>query len=393
MPVGHLLLLLHAHLPFVRHPEEPVFLEEGWLFEAITETYIPLLERLDRMLREGVPARLTMTWSPPLCEMLADPLLQSRYRAHVGKLLELAEQEVPAKANTPFAEAAVMYRDHFRFCLSVLDRFQGNVLAWVRQLADAGVVEPITCGATHGFLPLMMTTEGRRAQLAVAVANYRKHFGRDPKGIWLPECGYTPGLEDLLKEQGIRFFFVDTHGIYYGDPRPRYGVYAPVFTRTGVAAFGRDVHPLPLVIGRQVMLLPAVVIGLAGHPAGVFPRRAVDPPPVAFLVFVGRAQRKVAPLGEPGDELLLLGRLDHREVAAHLLATLLLLVPRQVRFECLVEVAVELDRILWNPRLSRRRRPCDRGGRRRRSAQQRQAQCNGEEALSVQHGHLLLSGT
>ena len=240
MPSGYLALVLHAHLPFIRHPEEPVFLEESWLFEAITETYIPLLERLERLHQQGVPTQLTMTWSPPLCEMLCDPLLQQRYRHHTSRLLELAEQEVGAKANTPFAEAAVMYRDHFRFCLACMDRWNNNLLLWVRELMDKEVIEPITCGATHGFLPLMKTKQAQRAQIAVAAANYRKHFGRSPRGIWLPECGYTPGIEELLKEQGIRFFFVDTHGILYANPRPRYAVYAPVYTPAGVAAMGRD---------------------------------------------------------------------------------------------------------------------------------------------------------
>ena len=239
-PTGHLLLVLHAHLPFVRHPEDPHFLEEHWLVEAITETYIPILARMERLHREGVRARVTMTWSPPLCEMLADPLLQERYRHRTARLLELAEQEVPAKEHTPFAEAAVMYRDHLRFCLAAMDRFGGNLLRWVVELMEAGVVEPITCTATHGFLPLMLTHEARRAQIEVAVGNYRKHFGRQPKGIWLAECGFTPGVEELLKAAGLRYFFVDTHGIYYGEPRPRYGVYAPVYTPCGVAAFGRD---------------------------------------------------------------------------------------------------------------------------------------------------------
>jgi 1,4-alpha-glucan branching enzyme len=240
MVEGYLLLVLHAHLPFVRHPEDEHFLEERWLFEAITETYIPLLSRLERLTNDGVRARLTMTWSPPLCEMLADPLLSDRYRHHVSRLLELAEQEVPAKENSPFADAARMYRDHFRYCLHIWERFSGNLLRWVCQLRDAGVIEPITCGATHGFLPLMLSSEAQRAQIAVAVLNYRKHFGRDPSGIWLPECGYVPGLEHILHEQGIRFFFIDTHGVYYGTPRPRYGVYAPIYTEAGVAAFGRD---------------------------------------------------------------------------------------------------------------------------------------------------------
>ncbi len=240
MPDGFLMMVLHAHLPFVRHPEDEHFLEEHWLFEAITETYIPLLNRLEHLVRDGVRTRLTMTWSPPLCEMLSDPMLSSRYRDHVGQLLALAEQEVHAKAHSPFAEAAVMYRDHLRYCLTVHARFDGNLVRWVRELRDAGVLEPITCGATHGFLPLMLTSEAQRAQIRIACDNYRKHFGCAPRGIWLPECGFTPGIELLLKDAGIRFFFVDTHGIYYGDPRPRFGVYAPVYCPNGVAAFGRD---------------------------------------------------------------------------------------------------------------------------------------------------------
>jgi 1,4-alpha-glucan branching enzyme len=152
----------------------------------------------------------------------------------------LAEQEVPAKSQSPFAEAAVMYRDHFRFCLSVMDRFGNNILGWVKELDQAGALEAITCGATHGYLPLMYTREAQRAQIRAAATNFEKHFGRPPKGIWLPECGYVPGVEELLKESGIRYFFVDTHGIYYGEPRPRYGAYSPVYTPCGVAAFARD---------------------------------------------------------------------------------------------------------------------------------------------------------
>jgi len=39
---GYLALVLHAHLPFIRHPEYEDFLEEDWFFEAMCETYLPL---------------------------------------------------------------------------------------------------------------------------------------------------------------------------------------------------------------------------------------------------------------------------------------------------------------------------------------------------------------
>src|SRR5579859_6846488 len=91
---GYLSLILHAHLPFVRHPEHERFLEETWLFEAITETYIPLLQIIQGWRAEHLPAALTLTLTPTLCSMLQDPLLQTRYHRHLEELIELAEKEI-----------------------------------------------------------------------------------------------------------------------------------------------------------------------------------------------------------------------------------------------------------------------------------------------------------
>src|ERR1700741_5481873 len=90
---GYFSLILHAHLPFVRHPEHPKFLEENWLFEAITETYLPLLRILEAWARDGMDTPITLTLSPTLCSMLLDPCPQSRYRKHLEELIDLAEQD------------------------------------------------------------------------------------------------------------------------------------------------------------------------------------------------------------------------------------------------------------------------------------------------------------
>ena len=94
MPVGYWCPVLHAHLPYVRHPEYPQFLEEDWFFEALTETYVPLVSVLDGLLADGVEYRLTMTLSPPLVSMLTDGLLISRYHRHLDRLVHLADAEI-----------------------------------------------------------------------------------------------------------------------------------------------------------------------------------------------------------------------------------------------------------------------------------------------------------
>lgn len=240
---GMLCLMLHAHLPFVRHPEYPDFLEEDWFYEAITETYIPLLQVMNGLARDEVDFRLTMSVTPPLAAMLGDELLQKRYVAHIEKLIDLTEKEIHRTRHDPqFHELAQMYNRKFNDCRRIfVDEYSCNLLTGFRALQDHGKLEIITCGATHGFLPLMQNNANAvRAQVAVARQSYEHAFGRSPRGIWNGECGYYPGLETHLAENGIRFFFVDTHGILFADRRPKYGVYAPLYTPAGVAAFGRD---------------------------------------------------------------------------------------------------------------------------------------------------------
>src|SRR5690606_33661247 len=87
-------IVLHAHLPFVRHPEHDRFLEEAWLYEAITECYLPLLKVFHGWRRDGIRARVTLTLSPTLCAMLQDDLLRRRYERSLNALIDLAEREV-----------------------------------------------------------------------------------------------------------------------------------------------------------------------------------------------------------------------------------------------------------------------------------------------------------
>ncbi|NOZ23446.1 MAG: DUF1957 domain-containing protein [Planctomycetes bacterium] len=244
MAVGYLSFVLHAHLPFVKHPEHEEFLEEDWLFEAITETYIPLIDVFDSLVEESIPFRMAMSLTPPLCEMLVDPLLQERYLRYITKRIALSEKEARRHdEHSPFREAAFMYEERYKRARYIFEEKYGrNLVGAFRRLQEQGRLEILTCAATHGFLPLMATQNSVRAQLTVARSNYEKHFGQPPRGIWLPECAYTYGLEYLLAEQGIDYFIIDAHGVQNADPRPRMGVFAPIYCHNGVAAFGRDLE-------------------------------------------------------------------------------------------------------------------------------------------------------
>jgi 1,4-alpha-glucan branching enzyme len=243
MEKGYLCIVLHSHLPYVRHPEYEDFLEEDWLYEAITETYIPLINVYNGLVRDGVDFRITMSITPSLCSMLADPVLQDRYVKHLDTLIELANKEVERTRWEPaFNRLALMYQSQFiETRRTFVERYHKNILSAFKEFQDMGKLEIITCNATHGFFPLMeVCPKSVRAQVQVGANSYERFFGRRPRGTWLAECGYFPGADAFLKEAGIRYFFTDTHGILHASPRPKYGVYAPIYCRSGVGAFARD---------------------------------------------------------------------------------------------------------------------------------------------------------
>jgi 1,4-alpha-glucan branching enzyme len=245
MHKGYLCIVLHAHLPYVRHPEYDYFLEENWFYEAITETYVPLLDIFERLFNDGIDFRITLSLSPPLVEMFNDDLLRRRYQEYIERLIELSDRErYRAKGDIHFEPVVRMYAQRLRRIQYLFEEvYRKDLTSAFRALRDTGKVELITSVATHAFLPnLSMYPQAIKAQIKIATEHFKRNFYRLPDGIWLPECGYASGIDKPVREEGIQFFFLDTHGILHGRPLPTYSVYAPVSCPSGVFSFGRDIE-------------------------------------------------------------------------------------------------------------------------------------------------------
>ena len=242
---GFVSFILHAHLPFIHHPESEDYLEEQWLFEAISETYIPLLTNFQKLEDENVRFRITMSLTPPLLNMLDNKLLQERYIKYLKTHMELANKEIErTKNNIKENELAKYYYNRYSNDLYLFTEvYKNNLINGFKHFQDIGVLEIITCGATHGYFPILYVNEKTiRAQIAVGVQTYEKYFGKKPRGIWLPECGYVPESDKYLKEFGIEYIITESHGILYADPTPIYGTSAPIISPNGIIAFGRDME-------------------------------------------------------------------------------------------------------------------------------------------------------
>ncbi|MCE7870192.1 DUF1957 domain-containing protein [bacterium CPR1] len=240
---GYLILLLDAHLPWVRHRGEvPRPLEEFWLFDVITESYLPLLGMMTGLVEEGIPFRLTVSLSPTLLAMLEDEYLRQAYQEHLHHRLVLAEQELSRtrKYEPHCHPSAEMYYHRLRWVHDLyVDVFGQNLIGAFDRLRKVGALELITTAATHAYLPLVAhRPEMARAQMRVAQGEFRRHFGLEPPGWWLPECAWSSDVDAALEGQG--YFFLDALGLMGAEPRPQACHYAPIQTPSGWTVLGRD---------------------------------------------------------------------------------------------------------------------------------------------------------
>jgi len=235
-----LALVLHAHLPLVRHPELESSLEEAWLFEALVECYLPLLALTTRLQQRRSTVRFTLVLSPTLVSMLRDKYLQGRFYDYLDQLQALCRRVLRRQRLTPRQRRLLGW--HLRRLRLARRRFSaidGDLAgAWSR-LAAGGRVELMTTAITHAYLPLCQASVVR-AQLAAGREMHRLVFGSLPAGVWLPECGLDDHVMDILHRLGVGHTVAESHGLLLGVPRPPCGVFAPIRPFAELAVFGRD---------------------------------------------------------------------------------------------------------------------------------------------------------
>ena len=253
-PRGNFVLVLHSHLPYVLgHGRWPHGTD--WLSEAALETYVPLVMALRRLVHDGISPRITVGITPVLAEQLVHP----DFAVEFGRYLEQKADGARADARTfekeGFEARAELAGHWVRTIDTVRNTFEvelgGDLIGAFRDLQDAGHVEIITSAATHGYLPLLGLDSAVENQVGLGRQVYRRHFGRDPRGIWLPECAYRPhyawrrpvdvavdgtrsagpmprlGVDEVVAQNGIKYFIVDAHLLQGGKP---IGTYLDRFT-------------------------------------------------------------------------------------------------------------------------------------------------------------------
>jgi 1,4-alpha-glucan branching enzyme len=231
-------LVLHTHLPMVvNHGRWPH--GSDWLNEATFECYLPLLETAHRLVAEGLSPKWTVNISPVLTEQLASPEFQkelSFYYENVRRACVESREYFTGQGDQQIVGLTYFWEEFYERMWELHRRIGGDIPGTFAELQRGGHLELITCGATHGYLPLLSRDESIHLQLRAAVETHTRHFGQPPRGIWLPECAYRPryewtapagpdrerrmrpGIEEMLAEHGLEYFIADSHLVAAGEP-------------------------------------------------------------------------------------------------------------------------------------------------------------------------------
>jgi 1,4-alpha-glucan branching enzyme len=178
---------------------------------------------LHELHHDGVKYHLTMSFSPILLEQLADPAHLEHFDQYLQEKIRFAEHDIAYFAekspDTHLNFLAGWYKSWYENLRESFNkRFNRDIIGGFKTLAQAGLIELITSATTHAYLPLLKDDRSIKAQLQSAMIIHQRHFGTAPKGIWLPECAYKPGMEKFVADMGLQFFFTEAHPITGGQP-------------------------------------------------------------------------------------------------------------------------------------------------------------------------------
>jgi len=201
-PAGFLTFTLHAHLPYVvNHGTWPHGME--WLHEAAAETYLPFLRMLKNLERDKIRFNCNINLSPSCSSSSLTPSSSPSSPNYLNRKVVAAREDEAffiQSGETHLAETARFWHRFFSQALEDFYHFDRNIIAAFRHFNDTGLIDIITCGATHGYMPLLGTDESVRAQIRTPSTLTSGTLASHPRGIWgarvrltaPPASGTTP---------------------------------------------------------------------------------------------------------------------------------------------------------------------------------------------------------
>ncbi len=240
-----LILILTAEQAFIHNfnTKENFAYEDSALFSAISNSYLPLLNMLQRLEQSKVPVKLGLVLSSPLCTLLAHKSTKKKYVAWLDSMEKLGQEELERNKGN---EAILR---NVESCLRTIQKnkedftitYSEDLLQAFKGFEERGFLELIPTSATCSYLPHYRDLkEVLNAQVDVGLHAHRAFFGETGEGFFSPCLGWTEELDSVLRSYGINYTIVDTRSLLFCKDPPETGIYSPVRTKKSLVIFARD---------------------------------------------------------------------------------------------------------------------------------------------------------
>ena len=213
------------------------------LFESISESYIPLLNMFERLEKDGVEFKLGLVLPPVLCSMLENPVIQELYVDFLDKRIALGKKELNRNKEDKKATAIVerTIEKYKSLKNDFTQKYKSNIIASFAEYQQKGIIEILATCATEMFFPHYCDLpEAISAQIEIGLQSYKKSFGEIPDGFYLPEFGYSPGVEKIIRAYGYSYTILNARSVLLTDNIPANGIFHPVRTDNSLMLFTAD---------------------------------------------------------------------------------------------------------------------------------------------------------
>ena len=245
--VKNLAFIIKTSQDFIRtnedNPPECDKLKLNSFFEAISDSYIPMLQTFERLKNDGISFKVGLVLPPVLCSMLEDEKIKSLYIDFLDKRISLGKKEINRCKENPAALKIALATSEKNKELKKLftDVYDKNLIAQFVKYQKEGYLEILGTCATDIFMPYYTDLpEALSAQIEMGLQSYKKCFGELPDGFYLPEFGYTPGIEKIIRAYGYTYTILHSRSVLLTDNPPEKGIFYPVRTDSSLVAFTAD---------------------------------------------------------------------------------------------------------------------------------------------------------
>lgn len=249
-----LVLHIFLHQGYFRDIHDSEADKNQLLFYAISQVYLPLLNMFANLESDGINFKIGLTITPSLCTLLSDPVVQMNYIEWLDKLILLGEAEIKKHEKNPKIQE--LAKEYLRTCKrnkrDFVETFNQDILSKFAYYAHKGNIELFATAATNCFLPHYIDLkEAIHAQVEAGLIAHKSFFNIAPEGFWLPNLGYTPGLEQILRSYGLNYSIIETHGLLFSSPESKNGIFSPVRSENSFAFFARNPFAENLIMGSE----------------------------------------------------------------------------------------------------------------------------------------------